>query len=136
MISLAHYLKQNGKVYIIVVSCYFIKWTEVYALRDHTAQSVPDVMVNEFISRFGVPRPIHTALSLNFESGLFTELCKLLGVVKTWTTPYRPQSNRQVEHFNQTLQQMLTLVSESQDDWDDLLPYVAPFMTVQAAPLT
>ena len=30
-----------------------------------------------------------------------------------------------IEHFNWTLQQMLkTLVSESQDDWDDLLSYV------------
>ena len=76
---------ENGKIYILVVSCYFTKWTEAYAIRDQTAQSVVDIMVNEFISRFRFPTQIHTDQGRNFKSGLFTELCKLLGIIKTRT---------------------------------------------------
>ena len=115
----------NGNKYILVLSDYFTKWTEAYPLPDQTAQSVADVIVTQFVSRFGVPRQIHSDQGRNFESNLFSEMCKLLGVTKTRTTPYRPQSDGQVERFNRTLLQMLrTLVSEAQNDWDDLLPYV------------
>ena len=92
--------KENGKVYILVVSGYFTKWTEKYALKDHKVQLVVDVIMNEFISRFGVHRKIHTDQGWNFESGLFTELCKLFGIVKTRTTPYWPQSNGQIINNN------------------------------------
>ena len=53
------------------------------------------------------------------------EMCWLLGVEKTRTVSYYPQSDGMVERFNRTMQQMLkTLVSEARDDWDDHLPYL------------
>ena len=39
----------------------------------------------------------------NVESLLINELCKLTGVKKLRTTPYRPQTNGQCEKFNSTL---------------------------------
>ena len=124
---------ERNNVYILVVSDYFTKWVEAYALPDQTAYTVAEVLFNEFISRFGVPRQIHSDQGRNFESTLFSELCKLLEVSKTRTTPYRPQSDGLVERFNRTLQQMLkTLVNEARDDWDELLPYVT--MAYRASP--
>ena len=44
----------QGSEYILVLSDYFTKWTECYAISNQEATTVADKQVNEFISRFGV----------------------------------------------------------------------------------
>ena len=109
----------------MVVGDYFTKWTEAFALRNHTAMSVAEVLVQEFIGRFGVPRSIHSDQGREFESQLIAQLCRLLHMKKTRTTPYNPKSDGMVERMNRTVKQMLSsLVNETQNNWDDHLPYV------------
>ena len=91
-----------------MVSDYFTKWVEAYALPDQTAQTVADVLVRDFICRFGAPTYLHSDQGKNFESHLLKEVCQLLGIKKTRTTAYHPQCDGQVERFNRTLLQMLT----------------------------
>ena len=47
--------------------------------------------------------------SNKFQSQLFEQICNLLGIHKTRTTPFHPQSDGFVEQFNRTLESMLTL---------------------------
>jgi transposase InsO family protein len=102
---------------------YFSKWPEVYALPNQEATTVADVLVEQWVSRFGVPMELHSDQGRNFESHVFREVCKLLGIHKTRTTPLHPQSDGMVERFNRTLEQYLTkVVSERQDDWDRHIP--------------
>ena len=101
------------------------KYTVAYAIPNHTAQTVADRIVTEFVAYFGVPEQLHSDQGREFESELFQELCRLLEIDKTQTVPYRPQSDGLVERFNRTVQQMLAMfVNEHRDDWDDHLPYV------------
>lgn len=110
--------------YILVVSDYFSKWTEAFPLTNQEAQTVACVLVEEWICWFGTPRSIHSDQGRNFESTLFKELCRLLDMSKTRSSPYHPQSNGLVERFNRTLLSMLSLfVNENQTNWDCLLPY-------------
>ena len=68
---------------------------------------------------------LHTDQGRDFESHLFQHICELLGVHKTRTSPYKPQSDGLVERFNRTLQQMLaSYVNGHRNDWDDHLPYM------------
>lgn len=116
---------ERGNKYILVISDYFTKWTQAFALPNQTAQSVADILCIEFFSLFGCPLQLHSDQGRNFESELFAEVCRLLGVEKTRTTAYRPQSDGQVERFNRTIQQMLkAFVNDNRDDWDDHLPYL------------
>lgn len=48
----------KGNQYIMVVGDYFSKWKTAYAIVDHTAQTVADILVTEFICRFSVPTRI------------------------------------------------------------------------------
>ncbi|KAL5517079.1 hypothetical protein EMCRGX_G002548 [Ephydatia muelleri] len=81
--------------------------------------------VNEFVCRFGVPESLHTDLGKNFESALIKEICQLLGVKMTRTTPYHPQSDGLVERFNRTVLDMLSMaVQQDEHGWDLLLPPV------------
>ena len=115
----------NGNIYILVASDYFSKWTQAWAIPDHTAMTIADKLVVDMFLYFGSPLQIHTDQGRDFESKLFRELCHLLETEKTHTVPYRPQSDGQVERFNRTLLSMLSsFVNENQDNWDDILPYV------------
>lgn len=116
---------EKGNRYVLVLADYFSKWTEAYPMPDMEAATVARIMVEEFICRFGVPLEIHTDQGRQFESQLFQQLCALLDVKKTRTTPFHPQSDGMVERFNRTLEDMLaTVVRPDQKDWDVWLPYV------------
>ena len=115
----------NGNKYILVIGDYFSKWTESFPLPNQEAQTVAKVFVEQWICRLGAPRTIHTDQARNFESNLFKEVCQLLKMNKTRTSPYHPESDGMVERFNRTLISMLALfVEDNQANWDVLLPYV------------
>ena len=77
-----------------------------------------------FIARFGLPKQIHSDQGSQFESKLFHSLCKLLGIDKTCTTAYHPQSNGFIERYNRTLENILSkLIDNEQRSWDDALLY-------------
>lgn len=115
---------QRGNTCVLVVGDYFTKWTEAFALPNHQAVTVADVLVTEVFLRFGVPRILHSDQGREFQSDLIQELCAVLGVTKTRTAPYHPQSDGQIERFNRTLIAMLSKLSEAdRENWDDYLPY-------------
>ena len=66
------------------------------------AGTVAELFMSCFVCHFGVPDVLHTNQGRDFESALLKEVCQLLGVVKTRTTPYHPQSDGFVERFNCT----------------------------------
>ena len=68
---------------------------------------------------------LHTDQGKTFESNLFQEMTKILGIKKTRTTPYHPQSDGLVERMNRSLKDMLSkVVNSQQDDWDLRIPQV------------
>ena len=77
----------RGNHYILTVVLYFTKHVEAYALADQGATTVARVFPNDFVSRYGVPYVLHTDHGPNFESNLFKELCQMLNIKKTRTTP-------------------------------------------------
>ncbi|KAJ8037468.1 hypothetical protein HOLleu_18285 [Holothuria leucospilota] len=118
-------MSYQGNKYILVVADYFTKWTEAFAMPDQEASTVADILVKQFICRFGIPQELHSDQGRQFESLLFQEMCKLLDIEKTRTTAFHPQSDGMVERFNRTLEDMLALVVEpNQKDWDTWLPYL------------
>ena len=116
---------EQGNKYILVVGDYFTKWTEAYAIPDQTAETVAKVFVNEFVCRYGTPETLHSDQGRQFESGLFQEMCRLLEITKTRTSPFRPQSDGMIERFNRTLLSMLShWAGKNQKSWDCKLPQV------------
>ena len=90
----------KGNKYILAVTDYFTKWVEIYAILDQSAITCAKVILDEFIGRYGCPYNIHSDQGRNYESTVFTELCRLLEIRKTQTSPYNPHCNGQVKCFN------------------------------------
>ena len=112
----------SGNRFVIVICDYFTKWVEAYATPDHCAETVARVLVDNFVSRWGLPTTLHSDQGREFEGKLISSLCQLLGIEKTRTTPWHPSSNGLVERFNRTLGEMLRQVtSKHQKDWDQKL---------------
>eukprot|EP00731_Ephydatia_muelleri_P033930 Em0042g9a len=81
-------------------------------------QLLPKKLVDEMFCRFSPPEQLHSDQGRQFESDLVKEICELLQIRKTRTTPYHPQCNGMVERFNWTLLDMLsTAVGNHQADW-------------------
>ena len=87
--------RQDNK-YILVIVDQLTKWIEIVPLPNQSAHSVAKATLDNFISRMGCPIQIHTDQGTHFVGNLFQDLCKLLEIVKTRTTPYRPCSNGQI----------------------------------------
>ena len=97
----------RGNKYVLAVTDYFTKWVEIFPIPDQTAPTCAEIILNEVIARFGCPYNIHSDQGRNYESAIFSELCQLLEIRKTRTSPGHPSCNGQVEHFNRTLVSMI-----------------------------
>ena len=118
-------LTERRNRYIVVIGDYYTKWIEAFAIPNQEAKTVAKIFLDEFVCRFGAPTYLHTDQGRNFESTIFKELCLLLGIKKTRTTPYHPQSDGFIESFNRTLENMLSMyVNENHTDWDLHLQHV------------
>lgn len=110
------------EINIYLLRDYFSKWLEAIPLRNQEATIVAHKLVERIISVFGVPLSMHSDQGSNFESEVFQEHCKLLGITKTHMTPLRPQSDGMVERANRTIEKMLTaFVFENQNDWNEYI---------------
>ena len=114
----------RGNKYILVICDYFSKWSQAFALPDHTAKTVAETFVTKWVALWGCPLSLHTDQGRDFESTLFKETCNLLGIDKTRTTPYHPSSDGLVERENSTIAQILNALVSDFEDWDIMLPFV------------
>ena len=121
----------NHNKYLLIVGDYFSKWTKAYPIKDMEAQTVGRILTNEFITRYRVPEILHTDQSGNFESILIKELCQILGITKTRTTPYHPQSDGMIERFNRTLLWVQFPATSRQQSCKLHCPCQGPFKVVK-----
>ena len=113
----------TGNKHILVVIDHFTKWASAYPLQSQEATEIAGVLVNEFIAQFGVPESFHSDQGANFCGSVFTEMCRLLGIKKTQTSPGWPAGNGVCERVNKTILDMLSRhLDSNHSEWDRHLP--------------
>ena len=95
---------------------------EAYVIPNQEAVTVAKKLLDEMFCQFSLPEKLHSDQGRQFEGEVVTQLCRLLAIEKTHTTPYHPQSDGLVERFNQTLLSMLaTCLEDHPNEWDQYL---------------
>ncbi len=103
---------------VLIITDHYTKFAKAIPTKNQTAKITAEVLYNEFIVHFGIPTRLHSDQGANFESDVIAELCRILNIKKSHTTPYHPQGNAGPERFNRTLLSMLgTLEEEQKHDW-------------------
>lgn len=115
--------ESNGNRYIVTMIDRATRWPEAVPVAEITAKSVAEVFVNTWIARFGCPSTITSDQGRQFESDLFIALTKLLGIKKTRTTSYHPQSNGLVERWHRSMKTALVARGNT-TNWSKELPLV------------
>ena len=114
----------KGYQYILVVGDYFTRWMEAFPIRSTDAPHVAKAIVDNYLTRFGMGRKMHSDQGPCYEAQLFKEVMKLFEIDKTRTTPYHPQSDGMIERMNRTLLDRLAMmVDKNQKNWIDQLPF-------------
>jgi len=74
----------------------------------------------KFFTLFGLPQAIQSDQGSNFMSGLFWQVMYQLGIQQFKSSAYHPQSQGALEHFHQTLKNMLRkYCPEEEKEWDE-----------------
>jgi transposase InsO family protein len=115
----------GGYENVLVITDHFTKYALAVPTKNQTAKTTAKVLFNHLVVHYGVPEKIHSDQGRNFESDIIKELCSILGIRKTRTTPYHPMGNGLCERFNRTILGMLgTLGSLEKAKWKDHIAHL------------
>ena len=97
----------QGFTYLLTMIDRTSRWPEVVPLSSITAVVCAQALLSSWISRFGVPSVITTDRGAQFTSSVWSEVCSILGIKRSQTTSYHPQSNGLIERFHRSLKTSL-----------------------------
>ena len=103
----------SGNKYILVVVDHFTKWGEAFPIPNQEALTVARVLCQEWFFRYSPPEGLHSDQGRQFESQLMHEICRILQIKKSCTSPYHPQCDGGAERFNRTLLNMLAIAAKN-----------------------
>ena len=111
---------------LLVITDHFTKYAVAVPTRNTTARTTAEAFYHHFIVHYGTPKQIHSDQGANFMSNIIKELCNILGIKRSRTTPYHPMGNGQCERLNRTILSILgTLKPDQKKDWKN---YINPLV--------
>ena len=93
----------DGNRYVLTFQDELSKYSLATSIEQQDAVTVAKTFVEEVVLKFGKPQMILTDEGSNFESEVFTNVCKHLKIKKIKCTAYHPQSNGAIEITNRLI---------------------------------
>ena len=99
---------EGGKyVHILVITDHFTRYAQAICYKLTDSHVYHSKCMGQVHCSLWLPEKILIRSRMQFESDLLKALCEIAQVKKIRTSGYHPQTNRQCEHFNATLINML-----------------------------
>ncbi|KAL4104073.1 hypothetical protein QTP88_019386 [Uroleucon formosanum] len=114
----------KGNIFILTLQDDLSKFAWSVPMINHEANTVAYHFVTQFVCLHGLPKSLVTDCGAEFLSHVFKEVCQLLKIKQTSTTPYHPQSNGSLERSHRTLGDYLrSFVDNDPQNWDTYVPF-------------
>ena len=114
----------DGFQWILIVEDVASRWTEIFALKEATAEACAKILVEEIFFRFGMPRRMKTDNGVQFISSIMQKVAYCLDIAQIFTPVYHPQSNP-VERKNRDMKAQLSILVQNQhNQWSQSLPAI------------
>jgi hypothetical protein len=95
-----------GYLYILVAMDYVSKWVEAVACKTNDHRVVVKFLKDTIFACFSTPRAIISDGGKHFYNRIFEQLMKKYFITHKVSTPYHPQTSRQVEVSNREIKHM------------------------------
>ena len=112
----------NDRRYVLTMMDRFSRWFEAVPLNDITAAEVAEKFYRNWICRFGAPDILVSDQGTQFESSLFNEVLRRLGIDRRRIAPYHPQANGLIERAHSTFKNSLKCIADKVQCWEKALP--------------
>ena len=118
-----HPRSERGHVDILTCVDAFTNWAEAFPLRSKEVEPIAKVLVEQVFCRFGSPVSLLSDQGKEVDGNIMKQVCRMLGVDKLRTTPYKPSTNP-VERLHRYINTILgKTVASHQKDWDTRLSF-------------
>lgn len=87
----------NNNTYALTAICDLSKYLIMIPLPNKEAVTIASALMNEIILTFGVPKAILSDRGTEFVNCIVKELCELIKIKQTISTPYRHQTLGSIE---------------------------------------
>jgi len=120
-----HPKSRKGNSYIFTIIDHWTKYAFAFPVRNHTATTLVNILVNKVYPTFGFPHQTLCDNATEHNSNIMRELERLGEIEGLRSIPYRPQSNAVCERFHLTLNRLIAkAVDDAHRNWDELLPHL------------
>ena len=116
---------ENGYQYLLVCVDSFSRFTILVPLKDKSAQSVAQAIINEIICKHASPRALLSDNGTEFNNAMLKEICDVFQIRKCNIVSYSPQANGKAERANRRILDILRHIAASSSSWDTWIPQVA-----------
>jgi len=114
----------GGHKFIITTTEYFTKWVAAIPMISIKGPKIVEFISHHIICQFGILAQIVTDNGKKIKNKEVLALCKAYHIRISFSTPYYPQGNGQVEATNKTIRSILVkTVNNSHKDWHLRIPY-------------
>lgn len=117
---------RSGNRHALVVTDYATRYAIIVPIPNKKAETIARALLTSVFKYFGPPEELLSDNGTEFQ-GIVEAMCRMMGIDRTWSTPYHPKTNGLTERFNRTLTDMLTIATQGGDYidvWDEKLPMI------------
>nr|CAD2207460.1 unnamed protein product [Meloidogyne enterolobii] len=112
----------KGYKYILSIIDSFSKYLICCPLKDQTAPSIMRIIIDQIITKYGVPKYITSDQGRNFTSQIMKDISKIFGFEQIFTVSYHQSANGQVERSNRIIKSILAhYVNKEGRNWQEYL---------------
>jgi hypothetical protein len=116
-------MTNRGNRHLLVIVDRLGKGTVLIPCLDLEGETLARLFIQHYYGHHGLPSAITSDRGDQFVQGVWSFICKILGIKQRLSTAYHPETDGQTERMNQPIEEFVRhFCGYWQENWDELMP--------------